>query len=525
MHMNTALNLSVVECSCDNTNNQGREYYDGIVHYLDSEEGHSMKLSGLEQELEKRGRELMRILLQEHIDNRSSSRCEQAVCGSDGIDRPNVRPHERKIETVFGTVSASRAGYGSEGVASLHPLDAQLNLPPERYSLELRRRVAENAAKNSFDETQETITKTTGAHIPKRQVEELTQRAALDFDAFYETRQYNSAEETTAGPILVITSDGKGVVMHEQDLREATRKASQKRKHQMETRLSQGEKKNAKRMATVAAVYTIDTHHRTPQDLLPGNNSKADKKTNPRPEQKRVWASIETSAEEVIESAFLEASHRDPCQEKHWVALVDGENQQLRILERMAQKKGVDLTIIVDIIHVIEYLWKAGRAFHPKSSPELEEWVQYRLLKILEGKAGLIAGGMRRSATLKKLTDKQREPVETCATYLKNKAPYLKYNLYLDLGFPIATGVIEGACRHLVNDRMGITGAKWRLTSAEAVLRLRALRSSNDFDEYWNFHEACEYKRNHQALYQNGEVPSTKLPQSLSRRTHLRVIK
>ena len=524
MSLNTALTLSVVEHPYHHATDQGRDYYDDIVNFLDSKENHSMKLSGLERELEKRGRELMRILLQEHLNKLSPSRCEQTVCGSDEIDRPNVRPHDRKIETVFGTVSTSRAGYGNEGVASLHPLDAQLNLPSERYSLELRRRVAENAAKSSFDETLEAIEKTTGAHVPKRQVEELTQRAARDFDAFYETRQYTPTCETTTGPILVMTADGKGVVMHEQDLREQTRKAAQKRKPRMETRLSKGEKKNARRMATVAAVYTIDTFKRTPQDLLPGNN-KTQKEKSPRPEQKRVWASLEKSAEQVIESAFSEASHRDPGQEKHWVALVDGENQQLRILGRMAKKQGVDITIIVDIIHVIEYLWKAGRAFYPKSGPELEKWVQHRLLKILEGKAGLMAGGMRRSATVKNLTDKQREPVDTCATYLKNKAPYLKYDRYLDLGFPIATGVIEGACRHLIKDRMDITGAKWRLTSAEAVLRLRALRSSNDFDEYWDFHEACEYQRNHQSLYQNGEVPPTKLPQSSSRRGRLRVIK
>lgn len=172
-----------------------------------------MKLSGLEQELEKRGRELMRILLQGHLNKLSPSLCEQAVFGSDGIDRPKVRSHERKIETVLGTVSSNRAGYGNEGVASLHPLDAELNIPPERYSLELRRRVAENAAKNSFDETLETIDKTTGGHIPKRQVEELVQRAARDFDAFYDTRQYNPADEATSGPILVITADGKGVVI------------------------------------------------------------------------------------------------------------------------------------------------------------------------------------------------------------------------------------------------------------------------------------------------------------------------
>ncbi|MCK5916340.1 MAG: ISKra4 family transposase, partial [Deltaproteobacteria bacterium] len=250
MIRNSAHALSYVEHTCDYTINPGQKYYDGIVNFLNSKENFSVKLSGLEQELEKKGRELMRILLQEHLDKIAPKRCDDPVCGSDGINRPHIRFHDRKIETVFGTVSTNRVGYGNEGVASLHPLDAQLNLPPERYSLELRRRVAENAAKSSFDETFETIEKTTGAHIPKRQIEELTQRAALDFNAFYETRQYNPVDEITTGPIIVITADGKGVVMHEQDLREQTRKAAQKRKPHMETRLSKGEKKNAKRMAT-----------------------------------------------------------------------------------------------------------------------------------------------------------------------------------------------------------------------------------------------------------------------------------
>ncbi|MCP4195799.1 MAG: hypothetical protein GY762_01490, partial [Proteobacteria bacterium] len=184
-----------------------------------------------------------------------------------------------------------------------------------------------------------------------------------------------------------------------------------------------------------------------------------------------------------------------------------------------------DLTLIVDIIHVIEYLWKAGRAFHPKSGPELEKWVRHRLLGVLRGKAGQMAGGMRRSATRRKLSPKTREPVDTCANYLLNKSPYLRYDSYLSRGFPIATGVIEGACRHLVKDRMEITGAKWRLAGAEAVLRLRALRSSQDFDEYWEFHEACEYKRNHQALYAGGLVPPATGSYSSPRTDHLKEIK
>lgn len=519
--MTAALALSSVERPYD----QGQQCFEHIVDFLDGRQGSSMTISQLERELEKRSRELMRILLQEHLDSRGPGQCQAPVWGADGTERPRVRLQTRKIETVFGTVTASRVGYGQQGVESLHPLDAELNLPVERYSLELRHRVAEETAKNSFDETLKTIGKTTGAHVPKRQIEELAKRAAQDFDAFYKMRQCNPAGDQATGPVLVITADGKGVVLHEKDLKEQTRKTAAKRKQKMGKRLSKGEKKNAKRMATVAAVYTTDTFVRTAEDLVADDGCTIEKAKRPRPEGKRVWASIEKSPEQVIAEAFDEACHRDPNRKKQWVALVDGNNAQIRILRRIAKEKGIDLTIIVDIIHVIEYLWDAGRAFHPESGPELENWVRHRLLGVLHGKAGLMAGGMRRSATRKQLTAEARKPVETCATYLRNKSPYLCYDRYLCQGFPIGTGVIEGACRHLVKDRMEVTGAKWRLEGAEAVLRLRSLRSSNDFDDYWDFHESCEYKRNHQDLYASRVVPVTISSYSSTRHSHLKVIK
>ena len=512
--------------SLEQTYSQARENFGHIVGYLDSKETSGMTHSELERALEKKGRELMRMLLQEHLNNRGPGQCDAtSVEGADGVVRSRVRLQERELETVFGTVSVERAGYGRQRVESLHPLDAELNLPDERYSLELRRRVAEEAAKNSFDETLESIGKNTGGHVPKRQVEELVMRAARDFDAFYQTRQAQSGEGQGAGSVLAISVDGKGVTMRTQDLREQTRKAAEARAHKMGTRLSKGEKKNAKRMATVAAIYTIAPFVRTPEELVGDNSSPRPGPPRPRPEQKRVWASIEKSPEEVIKELLQEARYRDPADEKTWVALVDGNKSQIRILRRQAKKNGFDLTIIVDLIHVTEYLWNAGRVFHPAPGPELENWVRHRLLETLRGKAGLIAGGMRRSATLRGLSVKAREPVDACARYLSNHSPYLRYDHYLANGLPVATGVIEGACRHLVKDRMAVTGARWSLNGAEAVLRLRALRSSRDFDEYWTFHEAREYERNHQALYAGGIVPSTITSLSATKRDHLKVIK
>ncbi len=519
------MNALAVLSSQERFYEQSRQEFEEIVRSLDSDKARSMTHSDLERELEKKSRELMRKLLQEHLESRGPGECAQAVRGSDGVERSRVRPHERKLETIFGTVSVERAGYGQEGSRSLHPLDAELNLPDKKYSLELSHRVAEEAAKNSFEETFESIGKYTGAHIPKRQIEEIVMRAAQDFEAFYKMRQRGVSVGNMIGSIMVMSVDGKGVVMRMQDLREQTRKAAMKRKHKMGARLSKGEKKNAKRMATVAAVYTIKPFVRKPEDLVPQNNAVHVEQPRPRPEQKRVWASLEKTPEEVIEKAFEEAGCRDPVRQKHWVALVDGNKHQIRILRRMAKDKGHDLTIIIDIIHVIEYLWDAGRAFYPKASEELESWVRVRLLEILGGKAGYVAGGMRRSATLRSLDSAVRKPVDVCASYLLTHAPYLKYNQYLAQGFPIATGVIEGACRHLVKDRMEVTGARWSLTGAEAVLRLRALRSSHDFDEYWAFHEAQEYERNHRALYANGVVPPTLKPRPTRKRGHLKAVK
>jgi hypothetical protein len=319
--------------------------------------------------------------------------------------------------------------------------------------------------------------------------------------------------------------DGKGVVMRTSDLREQTRKAAQARKHKMGARLSRGEKKNAKRMATVAAVYTIAPFIREPEDLICDNDAERCEPMRPRPEKKRVWASLKKTPQQVIEEVFAEAACRDPLHQKSWVALVDGNKHQIRILRRMAKEKGIDLTLIVDIIHATEYLWDAGRTFYPDSGQELESWVRDRLLQILRGNAGYVAGGMRRSATMRNLAACDRKSVDTCADYLLTYGPYFKYNRYLDQGYPIATGVIEGACRHLVKDRMEITGARWSLEGAEAILRLRALRASCDFDEYWTFHESQEYERNHRALYAGGMVPPTLKPRTAGKRNHLKAVK
>ena len=173
---------------------------------------------------------------------------------------------------------------------------------------------------------------------------------------------------------------------------------------------------------------------------------------------------------------------------------------------------GVALTIILDIIHVLEYLWKAATVFCDEGTPEIEAWVSERFLRILNGQSSQVAAGIRRSATKRGIGRTKRKPADTCANYLLKYKHYLHYDEYLAKGFPIATGVIEGACRYLINDRLGITGARWGLHGAEAILRLRSLRTSGDFEQYWKFHQEQEYLRNHKERYAAADPPRIATP-------------
>jgi hypothetical protein len=259
-------------------------------------------------------------------------------------------------------------------------------------------------------------------------------------------------------------------------------------------------------MATVASVYYVDKFLRTPEQIIGEMKSTEPSLQRPRPQDKRVWASIEKSSENVVHDLFEEALRRDPDNKKQWVCLIDGDPRQLRRIQNTAKKSDLNITIIMDIIHVIEYLWKAARVFYKEGSLETEKWVTSRLLSILKGKAGQVAGGMSRAATLRNIPKTTRAPIEKCAGYLLKNKSYLQYHLYLEQGFPIATGIIEGACRHLIKDRMDVTGARWSLGGAEAIVKLRSLRSSGDFERYWEFHEEQEYIRNHLSQYADPSI-------------------
>src|SRR6266511_2439875 len=436
--------------------------FDGLVAWLAGDQAAETTLGELEDRLHTDGLALLRQLLQDSLDLRAV-REERlaAVVDADGYRRGRAEGgHERGLATRFGPVNVARIAYRARGRANLHPADAALNLPVEKHSHGLRKLAAVEAARGSFADASAAIGRATGVRLGRRQVEELAARAAIDVDGFYTAH----APAPAPDDVLVLSFDAKGVVMRPDGLRAATAKAAASQK--LVTRLSKGEKRNRKRMAEVAAVYDLTPVARTVADILP-----------------------------------------DADDQRTWVALVDGNTHQIDRIRAEAHARNVVVAVVVDFIHVLEYVWKAAWCFHPEGDPRAERWVRTQARQILAGRAGIVAAAIRRKATYHGLDPGGRRNADTAAAYLLAKKPYLDYPTALHKGWPIATGVIEGACRHLVKDRMDITGARWGLPGAEAILKLRALISNGDFERYWTWHLTQEQQRIHNSRYLDGVIP------------------
>jgi len=499
--------MSVSSGSGEDPFGRSRERLEQIVGWLGGKDAAGLEHGEVEVQLQAVGRELLCTLFQDHLDLRAGREQRlDGVADASGVERRALeRDHQRPLSSVFGEVTVNRLAYRQRGEENLYIADGVLNLPAERASHGVRRMVAIEAAAGSFEHATGQARERTGLALGKRQVEELAVRAAVDFDQFYAERISEPDAERENDDVLVLSADGKGIVMRSDALREATARAAQRASPKLKTRLSKGEKPNRKRIAEVGAVYGIEPAPRTPTEVL----APASEKMLPAPRAKHKWlcASVVEDAATVVSDIFDEACRRDPDHQRQWVALVDGNNHQIDRIKTEARKRKVKIKIVVDVVHVLEYLWGAAWCFFDEGDPAAETWVHEKALAALEGKAGIVAAAIRRKATLLQLPDEKRVKADRAADYLLNKRPYLDYPTALQNGWPIATGVIEGACRHLVKDRMDITGARWGLQGAEAILKLRALITNNDFDSYWSYHLAQERHRNHDLRYANGLIP------------------
>jgi len=398
--------------------------------------------------------------------------------------------HPRRYVSIFGEFCLRRAVYGTrEGQKQeFVPLDNRLQLPASAFSYVLQDWDQALCVEEAFAQVQSTIARMLELQQSVGSLEHMNQEMAEEATTYLLNRPMPAAQDE--GEIMVASADGKGVVMRRAPDDPAP-----------SAHRSKGEKASQKRMATVGAVYSVDRYVRTPEEIVAAlfRDEREKPKNRPRPQHKQVWASLPQDDDDVsgMAGVFLwldwELRLRNPGQKKETVYLCDGQETLWQaVQEKLPDTNAVE---ILDLLHVTPRLWKAAHVFHAEKSREAETFVRVRLLRVLQGKAKDVIRGLRQMATKRGLTGSKKKALREICGYLEKNLERLRYDEYLAAGYPIASGVIEGACRHLVKDRMERAGMHWTAAGAQAMLDLRSIFVSGQWQDYQGYRIELEMQR------------------------------
>lgn len=463
----------------DGAFDKSKGMFEGILLRMERDAAKGKPLPEVEERLQRELRELGRLLLQNYVDAAGAGDLGPTFEHEGRSLRRLDELHERSFVTVFGAIAITRAVYGTRATQKheVIPLDARLGLPASQFSPLLEDWAQSMCVENAYGKSQHQLERMLGFSLTVRSLESMNVRVSGAVESFHETE--SAPPEDEEGALLVVTADGKGVPMR-RGVWEGTGREGKRR--------TKGEKKNKKRQACVGAVYTIDPFRRRPADIVDEIRRRRREADRPRPRHKHVRAELTRAIDGVehngkdLTFAWLaeEASRRGGGGSRPLVCLMDGD----RALWAMQQEHLPGAICILDLFHVLERLWAAAHCFHREGSEEAEAFADARLLRILEGDVGRVIGGLRQMMTKRGLRGARARRLQSVITYLENNRRYMKYDECLKAGYPIGSGVAEGACRHLVKDRLELTGMRWTTDGAQAMLHLRAVHLNDEWDDF-----------------------------------------
>ena len=389
------------------------------------------------------------------------------------------QPHVRRYVSIFGPLAIARYVYGTRETQKheVIPLDALLALPDSEFSYVLQDWDQGLCVQNSYAESCATIQRILRLGQSVLSLEQMNSQMASAVEPFW-TQPPAAAEPE--GPILVLTADGKGVPMRRQD---GGAKPVRRKK---------GQKANPKREACVGGVYTIAPFVRRAEEVVDEILRDECQARRPPPQNKKLHAELtreiegqETSGKDRIFGWFAEQIRaRNGGGDKPILAVCDGDRALWEKVKTLSQRVGLPIFCVLDLYHVLERLWGAAHCFHPEGSEEAKAFVAQRLRRVLEGDVGYVIGGLKQMGTKHPLKSSKRQRLAQVITYLENNRSYMRYDVCLAQGYPIGSGVVEGACRHVVKDRMEGTGMHWCIAGAQSMLHLRAIHLNGDWDAF-----------------------------------------
>jgi len=477
-----------------------------MTRYVERVTREKSPIHEVEKEIWQRILQMGRLALEQFLAGQGTGDLGETLSTPEGRTLKRLNDtHPRKYQSVFGEFVIERTVYGTREGQKIEavPLDARLQLPESEFSYLLQDWAQALGVEHAFARTAEVLHMILNWSPPVDSLERMNQQMAESVTAFRESLPAPKAEEE--GEILVVTADNKGVPMRRPA---AQLPAGRHRK--------KGEKANKKRMAAVGCVYTVDPKFRTAEEVVEAlfreePCRKTEKKSEPTAQHKRLWSSLSyewegknyNGEENVFQWMTQEVSARwKPNQ--LLACVMDGQRSLWKTLEKHIPSE--KLVEILDLLHVAPRLWEAAHLFHAEGSVEAEQFVRERLLRILRGEAGYVIGGMRQMGTKRGLRKSQREKLQALCNYLEKNLHRMRYDEYLAAGYPIASGVIEGACRYVVKDRMERAGMRWTVAGAQAMLDLRTTYVNGQWHDFQAHRIARERERlypYHQWLHQS----------------------
>lgn len=424
-------------------------------------------------------------LMQLFFVTQEKQEIQQDVYEADGIEYPYIGQRSRRYVSLFGDVTVGRAGYWHKGLEIQFPLDDKLSLPERSFSDLVQERISELTVSMTYEEAVTVFSKWLGWDLSKRSSEQINADHADYVTAYYETQAI--PDTPTGDTILVVSADGKGIPMTKKD------------SPPPEARRGRGDKKTAKKDATVTTLYTIAPYKRCPDDIIRALMSdyateQSSLPQRPKPTNKQIFGTL-AGQQTAFEQLTRQVERHSSEQIIHYVALTDGN----RGLKNRVQQDLPHFTLIVDIIHVAEYLWDAANTLLGETHPMREIWMQDALRCLLEDDLDRLLHHL--NYQLAGLSKRKQNILKKVIRYLRNNRDYMHYQDYLAKGYPIGTGVIEGACRHLVKDRFERAGMRWSLAGAQVMLDLRAVYLNGNWDDFQRFRRRQAHQKRYGSLH------------------------
>ena len=458
---------------------QLRTDFERLLALVTGPEAHTATMDQMERSLFRQVLRLGFRLLQLFVAVRVEAESHASQASRDGTRLPYHSQKPRDYFSIFGKLTFERAYFYALGPGGQSPLDETLSLPERCYSDLLMESAELLGVEGAYRKGLRVVARLLGLSLPELALETSVAEHSQTVKAYYAQKaSFPSAEE---GPILVAQADGKGVPMVRRETAD------------LKVRRGKGDKKTRKKEAIATAVYTIEPYDRTPQDVVNALFKKGDPPPDrPAPHHKQVFASLR-GKDPAIKRLAAWATRREGEHIRERVALTDGAEP----LQKHVLAKLTGFTLILDIIHTDEYLWKAGTAIYGETDPHRAEWVETQMLDILSSRSDEVIRRLEGKAATLHRRSQAASSLRGVANYLRRNQPYMDYAEYLRRGWPIGTGVVEGTCRHLIKDRMELSGMRWTMAGAGALLALRSVNENGDWDDFHTFRRV----QRHQCLY------------------------